>query len=255
MSIDGLCGSVDSPVARSDTALVIACMVVSVLAVVLTPVRALWAFSVFAAMAISFVGLARLPVAVLGRRSLVEIPFLLFAVALPFVGAGERREVLGVPLSVEGTWSAWGIVAKATIGVTCSIALAWSVPPARLLDGLARLRCPRTLVAIAGFMVRYLDVVAGELRRLRIARVSRGDDPGWLWQGRAVAATAGTVFVRTFERGERVQRSMLARGFDGTFPATVAPGPRRSSAWPVLAAVSFPVAAMAVAAVANLVAP
>jgi cobalt/nickel transport system permease protein len=89
------------------------------------------------------------------------------------------------------------------------------------------------ITAIAGFMVRYLGIVAGEGRRMHVARQSRGYDPRWLWQARGIAASAGTLFVRSYERGERVYLAMLSRGYDGTMPAL---GGRRASAsgwWPV----------------------
>ena len=41
----------------------------------------------------------------------------------------------------------------------------------------------------------------------------RGDDPRWIWQVRALARTAGALFVRAYERGERVYVAMLARGY------------------------------------------
>ena len=99
--------------------------------------------------------------------------------------------------------------------MAASIVLAATTPVAELLRGLERLRVPRVLVAIAGFMVRYLDVIAGEVRRMRVARLSRGHDPRWIWQARAVAASAGTLFIRSYERGERVHLAMLSRGYAG----------------------------------------
>jgi cobalt/nickel transport system permease protein len=60
--------------------------------------------------------------------------------------------------------------------------------------------------------------VLGELRRMRLARVQRGDDARWLWQARGTGRTVGALVVRTFERGERVHVAMLARGYDGTMP-------------------------------------
>src|SRR3546814_16515632 len=58
------------------------------------------------------------------------------------------------------------------------------------------------------------------------ARHSRGDDPRWIGQARALSATVGALFVRTFERGERVHQAMLARGWDGAMPtATTTPAP------------------------------
>ena len=74
---------------------------------------------------------------------------------LPLVGQGERVEVLGVALSVEGLWAAWNIVAKGTLGVATSVILAATTPVPELLRGLERLRLPAAFTTIAGFMVRY----------------------------------------------------------------------------------------------------
>ena len=148
----------------------------------------------------------------------VLAPFVAFALLLPLVAGGVRTEVLGRSLSVSGLWAAWNIVAKATIGVTASVVLTTTTPAPEIIVGLDRLRVPRALTAIAGFMLRYREVLAGELRQMRIARVSRGYDPRWLWQARAVGTSAGALFLRSYERGERVHLAMLSRGFTGTMP-------------------------------------
>ena len=53
---------------------------------------------------------------------------------------------------------------------------------------------------------------------MRVARISRGHDPRWIWQVKALASSAGALFIRSFERGERVHVAMLARGYDGVLP-------------------------------------
>ena len=106
-------------------------------------------------------------------------------------------------------------------------------------------RAYRVLTVIAGFMVRYLVVVRDELHRLDVARVSRADDPRWFWQARSVAATLGSMFVRTYERGERVQLAMVSRGFDGRFPDVGVT--RQDRWWP---AVLWPIVAVAIAGLA-----
>jgi cobalt/nickel transport system permease protein len=242
-------GPSDSFVARLDPSVKIACLVAFLFAVVATPAPQVWAFAVFLALVLGVAALARMPVRVLVRRLAIEVPFVAFAIAMPFVGHGPHVTVFGVSLSEPGLWAAWSILAKATLGVLATSLLAWSTPVADVLAGLEALHVPSALVAIASFMVRYLDVVGSELRRLQIARVSRGDDPRWLWQGRAVASTAGTMFVRSFERGERVHQAMLARGFDGHMPHTAAVRTRRW--WPALA---WPLVGWAVAATAMIMA-
>ena len=93
---------------------------------------------------------------------------------LPFVATGPRIDVLGLSVSEPGLQGAWALLAKGTLGVLAALLLAATTEPRDLLAGLARLRVPRQLVEIMGFMVRYLDVITGEMRRMRIARASRG---------------------------------------------------------------------------------
>lgn len=196
----------------------VAALLVFVLAVVVTPREAMWAFGVHAFLLLAVIVFAELPIGFVLRRMTIEIPFVAFALFLPFLGGGRETTILGIGLSVEGLWGAWNILAKATLGVGASVTLVATTEIPDLLHGLSRLRVPRLFVAIAGFMVRYIDVVAGELQRTRTAMTARGHDPRWLWQAAPLATAAGALFVRSYERGERVHQAMVARGYDGTMP-------------------------------------
>ena len=214
-----------------------------VIAVVATPREAFAAYALYAVVLLTLARVAGLPFGYVPKRLVIELPFLAFAFFLPFAGGGERTDVLGVALSVDGLWAAWNILVKGTLGVAASVILAATTDLTDLLRGMERLRLPKALTTIAGFMVRYGDVIADEMRRMRIARASRGYDPRWIWQARAVASSAGALFIRSFERGERVYRAMVSRGYTGTFPElshTVAATPGQWSASlsvPLLAAV------------------
>ena len=221
-----------------------------VLAVVATPRQAFWAFGIQAILLVWAAVAARIPAGFLVRRLLVLIPFVLFAFFLPFLGGGPRTEVVGVSLSVEGLWGAWTILAKATLGVTASIVMAATTEVPDILLGLDRLKVPRLITAIAGFMIRYLDVVLGEMHRMRVAMRSRGYDPRWIWQGRALATSAGALFIRSYERGERVYQAMAARGYQGHMPVLSA-APTRRGSWS--RALAFPAIAWAAAVVALIV--
>lgn len=229
-STAGLVHAGDSAAHRLSPQVKIAATVLFVLAVVATPREAVAAFALHGVIVGTAAIVAGLPLALLLRRLRIELPFLAFAVFLPVVGSAPRVDVVGLSLSEPGLWAAWNIIVKGTLGVTAAIVLAATTPVPELLAGLERLRVPRVLTAIAGFMVRYLDVIAGEAARMRIARLSRGHDPRWLWQARAVGASAGSLFVRSYERGERVHLAMLSRGYDGTMPALHS-HPQRSGAW------------------------
>jgi cobalt/nickel transport system permease protein len=207
-----------SPVHRLPPECKVAAMLVFVIAVVATPPRAVWAFAIYAAIAIGALAIAGVPPGVVVRRAVIEIPFLVFAVMLPFLGPPPDVAVGFMELSVEGLWGAWSIVIKGTLGVLASITLTATTEVTDILEGLDRLRVPRVFTDIAGFMVRYLDVILGEQRRMRVAMLSRGYDPRWWWQARALAASAGSLFIRSYERGERVFFAMTARGYQGHMP-------------------------------------
>ena len=238
----------NSPVHRLPPEVKIAAMVAFTLAVVGTPRAAFWAFGVYALLVAVVAAMARVGPGWLLSRALIEVPFVVFAFALPFLGGGERLHWLGMSLSVEGLHGGWNILAKGTLGVLASLLLAATTTTRDLLLGLDRLRCPRTLTQIATFMLRYLDVLIGESRRMRVARLSRGDDPRFFWQLRGFAAGIGALFLRAFERGERVYLAMLSRGYDGRMPAVSGGVGATAGQW--LAASTVPVVAAGVAAAA-----
>ena len=197
----------------------LAAQLLFVLIVVSTPREAIWAFGLYAVILIAVIGLAELPLGFVLRRLAIELPFVAFALLLPFIARGERIEVLGVSVSVEGLWGAWNILIKGTLGVAASIVVASTTTMAELLKGFDRLHLPKALTSIATFMVRYLDVISDEMQRMKVARESRGYDPRWLWQAKAVAHSAGALFIRSYERGERVYLAMLSRGYTGEMPS------------------------------------
>ena len=69
---------------------------------------------------------------------------------------------------------------------------------------------------------RYLAVLgdeAGRMNRARQARSASADGRaggGIGWRARTTGAMVGSLFIRSYERSERVYAAMLARGFEGT---------------------------------------
>lgn len=186
--------------------------------VVSTPREAVWAFGLYALLLAGVAAAARIPAGFVLRRLLIEIPFVAFAVLMPFVAEGQRTDVLGMSLSVNGLWGAWNVLAKGTLGVAASVLLASTTELRALLLGLQRLRLPAQLVQIASFMIRYGDVITDELRRMSIARRSRGFEARGIRHWGVLAKTAGALFIRSYERGERVHLAMVSRGYTGTMP-------------------------------------
>lgn len=199
-----------------------------VLVVVSTPREAVWAFGLYALLIAAAAGAARVPAGFLLKRLLIEVPFVAFAVLMPFVAEGPRVAVLGMSLSESGLWGAWNILAKGTLGVAASVLLASTTELRELLLGLQRLRMPPLLVQIASFMIRYGDVITDEMRRMRIARLSRGFEARGVRHWGVLAKSAGALFIRSYERGERVHLAMLSRGWSGEMPEA---DPVRRTSW------------------------
>jgi len=236
-----------SPIHRLAPECKLVATVLFVFAVVSTPREAIWAYACYAAILAALIGIARLPFRAVLRRLVIELPFLAFAFFLPIVGRGERVDVLGMSLSVAGLWGAWNILVKGTLGVAASIVMSSTTPVPEILHGLEHLRLPKVFVSICAFMVRYADVVTGEMRRTRIACESRGHNPRWIWQARAVASSAGALFIRSYERGERVYLAMVSRGYAGAMPVL---GHRRATRGDWSWALGVPALAGAVSLVA-----
>ena len=205
-----------SPVHRAPAHLKVAALAGFMLVVVATPRGWYPVFGGYLALVLAVIAVSRVPFGYIAKRMVIEVPFVVFALLMPFVGTGPRTDVLGVALSEAGLLAAWALLAKGTLGVMASLTLAATTEPRHLLAGLERLHVPRQLVQIMGFMVRYLDVTADEMRRMRIARESRGFSGGSLRSWPVVARSAGALFIRSYERGERVHLAMLSRGYEGS---------------------------------------
>jgi cobalt/nickel transport system permease protein len=208
----------DSPVHRLPAEVKVVCLVVFVLAVVATPRELFWPFGFYALIVLATWRVAQIPLRWILPRMLIEAPFVVLALLLPFAEGGEQVSVGGVQLSVAGLYAAWGIVIKGTLGVAASLTVAATTSARELPVALSRLRAPAVVVSMLTLMIRYVDVLAAEARRMRMARVSRGDSPRMMHQIGATAKGVGALFLRSYERGERVYVAMLSRGFDGRVP-------------------------------------
>jgi cobalt/nickel transport system permease protein len=236
----------DSPLHRLPPEVKIAATLLFTIIVVVTPREHIAAFGGYAALIVLVAAVARVPLGWLAKRATIELPFVLLAVFLPFLGHGERVTWLGMSLSVDGLYGAWNIVAKGTLGVLASLLLAATTSMRDLILGLDRLRVPSVFTQIATFMLRYLDILAEDARRMRIARLSRGYDQRFLWQVKAFAVGVGALFLRAFERGERVYLAMRSRGYTGRLPRAGHP-PASAGQW--AASALLPLAAAGVALV------
>ncbi len=201
-------------------------MVGFVLAVVMTPPTAWQAFVLYGLLIATVISMARLPFLYVLKRSSVIVPFvLMIALFLPFM-SGRHSGSYNVWLwrassDVGGMLLLWNVLVKAWLSTLAMILLSATTPFHRLLKGLERLGMPGVMVMILAFMYRYVFVLSDEVMRMQRAVESRSTRqlaarPGqWLWPLQVVGHMIGSLFIRSYERSERVYAAMLARGFDG----------------------------------------
>jgi len=204
-----------SPVHSLPAHLKVLALLAFVVVVVATPGEYYLAFAAYLALVGAAARFASVPWGYLLPRLVIEVPFLVFALLLPFIATGPRIELGPLTVSEPGLFAAWTLLAKGTLGVLAALLLAATTEPASVVGGLHRLRLPTAMVLILSFMVRYVEVVATEMRRMTVARRSRGFAERSVRSWPVLARTAGALFIRSYERGERVHLAMLSRGFDG----------------------------------------
>lgn len=172
------------------------------------------------------------------RRAALAFPFVL--AALPLVFSTGSTQLFTIPLGfgelivfAEGLERFLSIAVRSWLSVQMAIVLASTTPFPDLLLAMRGIKVPRLLVAIFGLMWRYLFVMvdeAGRLLRARDSRSSRPETPGLkaggtlAWRARVAGGMAGSLFVRSFERGDRIHAAMSARGYNGEIRALPRPG-------------------------------
>lgn len=161
-----------------------------------------------------------MPIITVFKRSLIEVPFIFFALLMPFFGTGEVIEIGSISLYVNGLLAGASIVVKGTLGILVAINLSATTTAREILNGLETLKMPTPMVQIASFMLRYVNVVNDEMLRMAVARASRGFEATGVRQWPVLATAAGALFIRSYERGERVHLAMIARGYQGELPRT-----------------------------------
>jgi cobalt/nickel transport system permease protein len=199
---------------------VLAFIVVSVA----TPITRWQAFTAYFAAIIAVSLVAKIPTLTLFTRALIEIPFIFFAILMPFFGTGERFEVGPLNLYRESLLAGAAIVVKGTLGVLSAVVLSTSTTARELLRGLEKLHLPKLMVQIAAFMLRYVNVINDEMERMKVARESRGFIATGMKDWKVLATAASALFIRSYERGERVHLAMLSRGYTGVLPHDVSEG-------------------------------
>ncbi|MBK9170897.1 MAG: energy-coupling factor transporter transmembrane protein EcfT [Bryobacterales bacterium] len=198
----------DSPLHRLDPRAKIGACFLALLAVASAPRGAIAGYWAYYAILGVLLLLSRVPLRYFASRCLLASPFVVMAAALPLLAAPGPASL---PVSASLLLRAFAaVLLLALLTATCRFH--------HLLWGLRRLRAPEVLTTVTGLMVRYIDLLVEEWQRAERARESRLCGPPRSGTVRLHARQVALVFLRSWERADRVYAAMLARGFSGEMP-------------------------------------
>jgi cobalt/nickel transport system permease protein len=171
--------------------------------------------------------LSRLGLSFTFKRSFVALPFALVAVSAIFspLGSPLAEWHLGfitlVPTDI-GLIRFLSILVRSWLSVQIAILMVATTQFPDLIHAFEHLRMPRVLTTIVAFLYRYLFVLTDEAFRLLRAREARSAAfPGrkrgvsLAWRARVTGSMAGQLFLRSYERSDRIYNAMLSRGYTG----------------------------------------
>lgn len=199
----------DGPLHRLDARLKLVLTVGFVVLAVATPLGA-WRLLAAEGLALAFaVGLSGVPPLALLRRWLGFLMLVGFLAVMVGLTHPQRAELGAAQVVLS-------VLARNSLAVIAVMVLAHVTPFRKLLAAMGRLGVPRVLVETLQFMHRYAFILADQLDRMAKARRSRTFRRSGRLDWGILTTLIGQLFLRAFERGERVHAAMLARGFDGT---------------------------------------
>jgi cobalt/nickel transport system permease protein len=210
-----------SPIHALDARAKVLASLALVLGVVLSPPLRVAELALLCGLLAAVGVIARLPLRRVIARSLAVLPVAAtIALLAPLQESGGSWNAPGLAAawSGDGWLVAWGIVSKAWLSALCMLLLAATTRTPDLLQGLRRLGVPGVFVMLLAFIARYVSVLGDQLHSLRIALISRAPHLRGRRLLAALGSITGNLFVRSYERGERVYAAMLARGYTGTLP-------------------------------------
>ncbi len=125
---------------------------------------------------------------------------------------------LGIAVYQESFLFALMLSAKFIVCISFIILLSGTTPMHDLLEGAARLGLPAEFTLVLGMTIRYLFVFAimyGHIQNALATRCFNAYNRALPYRYRisTIAYTVGTLFLRSFEQGERTYMGMLCRGY------------------------------------------
>ena len=119
------------------------------------------------------------------------------------------------------------VLLRALCAIVVLSSVIYSMSFRELVFSLKVLHVPDVLVNLIGFTIRYTNILTDELSRMKKARKARGYSKGRnFWHTatmKVIGQTVAVLFLRSYERSERVYQAMLSRGYGGDIRLLSAP--------------------------------
>jgi cobalt/nickel transport system permease protein len=205
------------------------CALLFVFATTLTPNGHWWTWVVYGAGLAVLIWLCRVTLLTLLQRVAVESTFIgVVLLGTLFRGGGDVLWRWGwLQVTTEGLLVLGSVSLKALLCLLMLNLLTLTTSIPALLNALIELKLPPLLVAVMASMYRYIAVLVDEFNTMQRAAASRNLLGSKRYQRLVLGNMIGSLFIRTYERGDRVHQAMLARGYTGLPPVTEIPKSRR----------------------------
>ncbi|HCO12514.1 MAG TPA: cobalt ECF transporter T component CbiQ [Desulfonauticus sp.] len=162
---------------------------------------------------------------ILKKLKPVNFFLLFFWLIIPFSLQGKALFSLGkYAYTLAGVKFCLLITLKANLLMLIFICLLLSLSPSQLASGLQSLKISEKLVYLFLLAYRYLFLLKEEKDKLLRSLKIRGFKPKTnLFTYKTYAYLLGLILLKAYERGDRVHKALVLRGFQGKFPSLYSP--------------------------------
>ncbi len=213
----------DSPWHRLDPRTRLLVSVLLVLGLAITPYTAWSSWLVYSLFLLGLVVVSQVSPLTMIKRLGVELLFVtVLLLSILLSGQGVALVTLGPWQITEDSLARFGgVLIRAALSLVSLNLLTLTTPAPRILQALEQLGFPKLLVGVLELMLRFVAVLVDELGSMKRAAQARRAKALLGWQ--VAGSILGSLFLRTYGRGERVHLAMQARGFKGSFNTGQAP--------------------------------
>jgi len=190
---------------------------------------------------------SRLPWQIYAKRLLMVLPFGLFIILFQIFFTNRYYTVFhvianlpfGIHIYAESIQFAGILLVKFVVCISAIILLSSTTKLHDMLEGAGRMGLPPEFALTFGMMIRYLFVFGYIYRKINESLATRCFDPfnsalSYRYRMKQIGYTVGTIFIRSYEQGERVYTSMLCRGYGKDSHIFITKKPLQSSEWTFL---------------------